>query len=107
MSKNRTYKVEQKKKEKNKIIKGGYLSSLAGVSQTDRAELFKEQRRGSGVFENKKRKSMLKPKHKKVNYQSDSYHSCAFNFGLDKKITIQKKTYLYIILDLSLFGIMY
>lgn len=80
MSKNNTYKVEQKKKSKNKIIKGGYVSSLTGVSQTERAELFKEQRRGSGTFENKKRKSMLKPKHKKVNYQNDSCGSCAFYF---------------------------
>ena len=79
MSKNKSYKVEQKNKSKNKIIKGGYVSSLTGVSQTERAELFKEQRRGSGIFENKKRKSMLKPKHKKVNYQKDSYQSCAFN----------------------------
>lgn len=80
MSKNRTYKIEEKKKNKSKVIKGGYVSSLTGVSQSDRAELFKEQRRGSGVFENKKRKSMLNPKHKKVNYQNDSCKSCAFYF---------------------------
>lgn len=81
MSKNRTYKVEEKKKNKSKVIKGGYVSSLTGVSQSDRAELFKEQRRGSGVFENKKRKSMLKPKHKKVNYQNDNCKSYAYYFA--------------------------
>ena len=46
MSKNKTYKIEEKKKNKSKVIKGGYVSSLTGVSQSDRAELFKEQRRG-------------------------------------------------------------
>lgn len=53
------------KKIEKKVIKGGYVSSLTGVSQSERAELFVEQRRGSGVFENKKRKNQLKPKHKK------------------------------------------
>lgn len=78
MSKKNMFTTTQKMKE-NKIIKGGYVSSLTGVSQSDRAERYNEQKRGCGVHENKKRKSMLKPKHKKAGYNYDS-SSCALAF---------------------------
>ncbi|WP_294403814.1 hypothetical protein [uncultured Clostridium sp.] len=71
MSKKNMFTTTQKRKE-NKIIKGGYVSSLTGVSQSERAERYNEQKRGCGVHENKKRKSMLKPKHKKTAYNCDS-----------------------------------
>ena len=80
MSKKNMFVTTQKKKQ-NKVIKGGYVSSLTGVSQSDRAEIYNEQKRGCGVHENKKRKSMLKPKHKKesYNYDSNSY-ALAFSY---------------------------
>lgn len=70
MAKNKNYQIQQKKSknEKNKhTIQGGYLSSLVGISQTERAEIYQLDRRGAGVFENKKRKNMIKPKHKNNN----------------------------------------
>ena len=72
--------MTKKKKNRNlNKIEGGYVSSLAGISQTDRAELYKLNRRGAGTFENKKRKATLKPKHKKG---SNKYcDSCAYFFA--------------------------
>lgn len=78
MAKNKMYNVQQKKcKNKKQTISGGYVSSLAGVSQTERAERYTLERRGSGVYENKKRKNMLKPKHKNSRNYSDS---CVYFF---------------------------
>lgn len=78
MSKKAKYSVNQKKdKNSNKTIKGGYVSSLCGISQSERAENYKLNRRGAGIFENKKRKHLLKPKHKKSNNYLDS---CAYYF---------------------------
>ena len=78
MAKNKSYNVQQKKCKNNKqVIAGGYVSSLAGVNQTERAERYTLERRGSGVYENKKRKNMLKPKHKNSRNYSDS---CVYFF---------------------------
>lgn len=81
MAKKMKYQVQQKKskKDKNKqTIQGGYVSSLAGISQSERAEKFVLDRRGAGIHENKKRKNMLKPKHKNSRNYSDS---CAYFFA--------------------------
>lgn len=78
MSKKAKYSVNPKKDKKaTKVIKGGYVSSLCGVSQSERAEDYKLNRRGAGVFENKKRRNSLKPKHKKSTNYLDS---CASYF---------------------------
>ena len=81
MAKKKSYQVQQKKSKENKnkqTLQGGYMSSLAGVNQSDRAEMYKLNRRGAGVFENKKRKQMLKPKHKKNS--RDYSDSCVIFF---------------------------
>lgn len=78
MAKNKKYQIQQKKnkKDKNKCtIEGGYISSLAGISQSDRAEKYVLDRRGSGIHENKKRKNLLKPKHKN---SRDYSNSCVY-----------------------------
>ena len=72
------YKTKQKKKKESKTIKGGYVSSLTGINQSERAEIFKLNRRGAGIFENKKRNKMLKPKHKNSN--KDYCDSCVYFF---------------------------
>lgn len=80
MSKRNNYQIQQKKskEERNKhVIQGGYASSLTGISQTERAEKYTLDRRGAGVFENKKRKKTLKPKHKNSRGYSDS---CVYFF---------------------------
>lgn len=79
MAKNKSYNVQQKKcKNKNQVIAGGYISSLAGVNQTERAERYTLERRGTGIYENKKRKKMLKPKHKNSRNYLDS---CVYFFA--------------------------
>lgn len=85
MSKNKKHVVQMKKNKKNSknVITGGYVSSLCGINQSERAEDYKLARRGAGVFENKKRKKMLKPKHKKsTNYIDSCAYYFLFNFYL-------------------------
>lgn len=78
MAKHKSYNVQQKKsKTKQQIITGGYVSSLAGVTQTERAERYTLERRGAGIHENKKRKALLKQKHKNSRNYSDS---CVYFF---------------------------
>jgi len=79
MAKHKSYNVQQKKKSKTnkQIITGGYVSSLTGVTQTERAERYTLERRGAGVYENKKRKALLKQKHKNSRNYSDS---CVYFF---------------------------
>lgn len=67
MSKNKTYTTTQQNKKNNKTLPGGYLSSLTGISQTERNILSKETYRGTGVHENKKRKELLKRNRKYTN----------------------------------------
>lgn len=63
MAKQKSYQTQMKKKDKNKkTLEGGYVSSLTGVSQSERAEMYKETRRGAGVHQNKKRKDLLQRK---------------------------------------------
>lgn len=81
MAKKQMYNINQRKKKETKTIKGGYVSSLAGINQTERAEIFKLNRRGSGVFENKKRKRILKPKHK--NNNRNYCDSCVYFFNIN------------------------
>lgn len=85
MSKNKMYCTKQEKTNKNqKTLKGGYASSLTGISQSERNELSKETFRGTGKFENKKRKEKLKRKSRYTNYDSDSafYFFAIFNIML-------------------------
>ena len=80
MSRNKSYIVSEKKNRNSKnkkMLKGGYVSSLVGISQTDRAEIFKLEKRGAAIHVNKKRKYAIKPKHK----SSFNSESCAFIFN--------------------------
>lgn len=78
MAKNKKHIVNSRKKKTNQVIAGGYVSSLAGINQKERAERYTLERRGSGVHENKKRKCSLRPKHKNSRNYSDS---CVYFFA--------------------------
>lgn len=89
MSKKAKYSVNPKKDKKaSKVIEGGYVSSLCGISQSERATDYKLSRRGAGVFENKKRKHSIKPKHKKSSNYLDSCASYFFYLFSFKKGSI-------------------
>lgn len=73
MSKNRIYTTTEKSKKTNKTLKGGYHSSLTGISQSERNNLSKETYRGTGAHENKKRKEALKRNRKYTNTYDGYY----------------------------------
>ena len=73
MSKNRIYTTTQKNKKNSKTLQGGYMSSLTGVSQSERNTLSKETYRGTGAHENKKRKESLKRNRKYTNTYDGYY----------------------------------
>lgn len=74
MSKNKIYTTTQKNKKNNKTLQGGYVSSLTGISQTERNAISKETFRGTGAHENKKRKELLKRNRKYTN-NYDGYYA--------------------------------
>lgn len=74
MGKNKIYATTQKSKKHKKTLKGGYMSSLTGISQSERNTLSKETFRGTGAHENKKRKELLKRNRKYTN-NYDGYYA--------------------------------